>query len=128
MARSLRPRPPPRATRRSLPGIELVARYLDAIYLPVRPTGTKEGVLCAWGIDNGGRRVLIDVCLGMRESEQDWLELGRGLTARGWRLLAGPRGQYRRATCALASRAERASGDLGWTHLLRTAMKEGLPR
>jgi transposase-like protein len=89
MARSLRPRPPPRATRRSLPGIELVARYLDAIYLPVRPTGTKEGVLCAWGIDNGGRRVLIDVCLGMRESEQDWLELGRGLTARGWRLLAG---------------------------------------
>ena len=53
---------------RDLPGIRLVALFLDAIYLPVRPTGAKEGVLCAWGIDSDGRRVLIDVCLGMRES------------------------------------------------------------
>jgi putative transposase len=68
---------------RDLTGIELVALYLDAIYLPVRPTGNKEGVLCAWGIDTAGKRVLLDVCLGMRESEEDWLSLGRGLTARG---------------------------------------------
>ena len=68
---------------RDLTGIELVAMYLDAIYLPVRPTGNKEGVLCAWGIDTDGKRVLLDVCLGMRESEQDWLALGRGLTSRG---------------------------------------------
>jgi putative transposase len=68
---------------RDLSGIELVALYLDAIYLPVRPTGAKEGVLCAWGIDQGGRRALLDVCLGQRESEEDWLALGRGLVARG---------------------------------------------
>jgi transposase-like protein len=68
---------------RDLSEVELVALYLDAIYLPVRPTGNKEGVLCAWGIDRSGKRVLVDVCLGMRESEEDWLALGRGLTARG---------------------------------------------
>jgi transposase-like protein len=68
---------------RDLSEIRLVALFMDAIYLPVRPTGAKEGVLCAWGIDSDGRRVLIDVCLGMRESEEDWLALGRGLTGRG---------------------------------------------
>lgn len=67
---------------RDLSQVELVALFVDAIYLPVRPTGAKEGVLCAWGIDRGGKRVLLDVCLGMRESEEDWLALGRGLTAR----------------------------------------------
>jgi putative transposase len=68
---------------RDLSGVEFVALFLDAIYLPVRPTGAKEGVLCAWGVDRDGKRVLVDVCLGMRESEEDWLQLGRGLTARG---------------------------------------------
>jgi transposase-like protein len=68
---------------RELSGIELVALFLDAIYLPVRPSGAKEGVLLAWGIDQGGERVLLDLCLGMRESEEDWTALGRGLAARG---------------------------------------------
>lgn len=57
--------------------------FLDAIYLPVRPSGAKEGVLCAWGVSETGERVLLAVSLGMRESEQDWLALGRDLTARG---------------------------------------------
>jgi putative transposase len=40
-------------------------------------------VLCAWGISEQGERVLLDVSLGMREAEEDWLELGRSLTRRG---------------------------------------------
>jgi putative transposase len=68
---------------RDLSQVELVALFLDAIYLPVRPTGAKEGVICAWGIDRDGKRVLVDVCLGQRESEEDWLDLGRGLVRRG---------------------------------------------
>lgn len=68
---------------RDLSQIEPIALFLDAIYLPVRPQGAKEGVLCAWGVDEGGERVLLGVQLGMRESEEDWLSLGRDLTRRG---------------------------------------------
>jgi transposase-like protein len=74
--------------RRSLYDVNLVVLFLDAIYLPVRPSGPKEGVICAWGITETGARELVSVRLGMRESKEDWLELGRDLTARG---LAAPR-------------------------------------
>src|SRR5947208_14157461 len=74
--------------RRSLYDINLVVLFLDAIYLPVRPSGPKQGVICAWGITENGSRELGSVRLGMRESKEDWLELGRDLTARG---LAAPR-------------------------------------
>ena len=35
--------------RRSLFDVSLVVLFLDAIYLPVRRSGPKEGVICAWG-------------------------------------------------------------------------------
>jgi hypothetical protein len=68
--------------RRDLYEVGLVALFLDAIFLNVRPKGPKEGVLCAWGFTQEGERVLVGVCLGMRESHEDWLELGRDLIAR----------------------------------------------
>jgi len=68
---------------RSLAGVRLLALFLDAIYLPVRPDGPREGVLVAWGFDLDGARVLLDVALGQRERTDDWLDLGRGLSARG---------------------------------------------
>jgi putative transposase len=70
---------------RSLGEVRLLALFLDAIYLPVRPKGPKEGVLVAWGFTTDGDRVLLDVCLGQRERTEDWLDLGRGLTRRGLR-------------------------------------------
>jgi putative transposase len=69
----------------SLAEVRLLALFLDAIYLPVRREGPKEGVLVAWGFTTDGKRVLLDVCLGQRERLEDWLDLGRGLTARGLR-------------------------------------------
>src|SRR5947209_15507058 len=78
-------------SRRSLYDVNLVVLFLDAIYLPVRPSGPKEGVICAWGIDEidgNGHRALVSVRLGAREAKEDWLELGRDLIARG---LAAPR-------------------------------------
>ena len=39
-----------------------MALFLDAIYLPVRPHGAKEGVLCAWGFTEAGERVLLSGC------------------------------------------------------------------
>jgi transposase-like protein len=70
-------------TRRDLYDIGVVALFLDAVFLPVRPDGPKEGVLVAWGFTEDGERVLLSVMLGMRESHEDWQELGRDLIARG---------------------------------------------
>ena len=69
--------------RRDLYDIRLVALFLDATFLAVRPSGPKEGVLVAWGFTDSGERVLLSVMLGMRESYEDWQALGRDLIARG---------------------------------------------
>jgi len=63
---------------RSLAEVRLLAMFMDAIYLPVRPDGPKEGVLVAWGFTTDGERVLLDVSLGQRERTEAWTELGRG--------------------------------------------------
>jgi putative transposase len=70
---------------KSLADIELIALFLDAVYLPTRPSGSKEGVLVAWGYRLSGERVLLAVRLGQRESREDWIDLGRDLTRRGLR-------------------------------------------
>jgi putative transposase len=69
--------------RRDLYEVHLAALFLDAVFLSVRPDGPKEGVLVAWGFTEEGERVLLSVMLGMRESHEDWLALGRDLIARG---------------------------------------------
>lgn len=70
---------------KSLADINVMALFLDAVYLPTRPSGQKEGVLVAWGYTTTGKRVLVAVRLGQRESHEDWLDLGRDLTRRGLR-------------------------------------------
>ena len=94
--------------RRSLYDVNLVVLFLDAIYLPVRPSGPKEGVICAWGITENGERALVSVSLGMRESKEDWLELGRDLISRG---LPAPRldRRRRRGRAALGGRGDLAA-------------------
>src|SRR5436189_2129340 len=69
--------------RRDLYETRLVALFLDATFISVRPSGPKEGVLVAWGFTATGERVLLAVMLGMRESYEDWQALGRDLIARG---------------------------------------------
>jgi transposase-like protein len=68
---------------RSLAGLDQVALFLDAIHLPTRPSGAKEGVLVAWGYTTAGHRALVAVRLGQRERHEDWLDLGRDLARRG---------------------------------------------
>ena len=46
--------------------VELLVLFLDAIYLPTRPSGGKEGVLVARGYDETGQRVLLNVVRGQR--------------------------------------------------------------
>ena len=69
--------------RRSLYEVQVTALFLDAVFLSVRRDGPKEGVLVAWGFTTDGERVLLSVCLGMRESHEDWQALARDLIARG---------------------------------------------
>jgi transposase-like protein len=65
---------------------DLVYLFLDAIYLKLRPDDEPaEGVLVAWGVTLEGRKVLLGLQLGSRESYEDWLDFGRDLTARGIR-------------------------------------------
>ncbi|MER3412286.1 MAG: IS256 family transposase [Thermoleophilia bacterium] len=65
---------------------DLVSLFLDAVYLKLRPDDTPaEGVLVAWGITLDGRKVLLGLQLGSRESYEDWLDFGRDLAARGMR-------------------------------------------
>jgi putative transposase len=72
--------------QRDLSEHDLVYLYLDAIYLKLRPTDEPaEGVLVAWGITLEGRKVLLGLALGSRESYDSWLSFGRDLTERGMR-------------------------------------------
>src|SRR5919106_2671653 len=65
---------------------DLVYCFLDAVYLKLRPDDTPaEGVLVAWGVTLEGRKVLLGLQLGSRESYEDWLDFGRDLIARGLR-------------------------------------------
>jgi transposase-like protein len=65
---------------------DLVYLFLDAVYLKLRPDDTPaEGVLVAWGVTLEGRKVLLGLQLGSRESYEDWLDFGRDLIARGMR-------------------------------------------
>src|SRR4030081_1860388 len=70
---------------KSLADLNVMTLFLDAVYLPTRPSGQKEGVLVAWGYTTEGKRVLVAVRLGQRESHEDWLDLGRDLMRRGLR-------------------------------------------
>jgi transposase-like protein len=62
-----------------LAAIEVIPLFVDAVYLPTQPSGSKKGVWVS------GERVLLAVCLGQRESRDDWLDLGRDLSRRGLR-------------------------------------------
>ncbi len=70
--------------KRRLDEHDLVYLFLDAIYLKLHPDDTPaEGVLVAWGVTLEGRKVLLGLQLGSRESYESWLAFGRDLIARG---------------------------------------------
>jgi len=69
---------------RDLSGLKVVSLFLDAIYLAARAgTDEKEGVLCAYGLLEDGKKVLLHLALGSRESYDAWLSFLHDLTARG---------------------------------------------
>lgn len=72
--------------KRDLSELKVVYLFLDAIYLALRQgTAEKEGVLCAYGILESGKKVLLHLALGSRESYEAWLAFLHDLVARGLR-------------------------------------------
>jgi putative transposase len=72
--------------RRRLDAHDIVYCVLDAIYLKLRPDDTpSEGVLVCWGVTLEGRKILLGLALGSRESYEAWLAFGRDMIERGLR-------------------------------------------
>ncbi len=71
-------------SQRDLSGFELEYMFVDAVYESLRQQGGgKEGVLCAWGICADGRKVMLHLALGNKESDQNWLDFLRDMVKRG---------------------------------------------
>jgi transposase-like protein len=63
---------------------DVVYCFLDAIYLKLHPDDEPaEGVLVCWAVTLEGRKVLLGLGLGSRESYEAWLAFGRDLVDRG---------------------------------------------
>lgn len=71
---------------RDLSEIEVQYLFADAIFESLRRYGAKEGVLAAWCITTDGRKVLLHLAVGNKESEACWTEFFRHMTARGLRM------------------------------------------
>jgi transposase-like protein len=59
---------------------------VDAVYESLRRHGAKEGILCAWAITTEGRKVLLHLGVGNKESEACWTEFFRDMIGRGLRV------------------------------------------
>jgi putative transposase len=65
---------------------DIVYCFLDAVYLKLRPDDQPaEGVLVCWGVTLEGRKILLGLALGSRESYESWLAFGRDMIDRGMR-------------------------------------------
>lgn len=67
---------------------EVAVEYLfcDAIFESLRRQGAKEALLVAWCIDSDGRKHLLHLAVGNKESEACWSEFFRNMIGRGLRL------------------------------------------
>ena len=71
---------------RDLSELEIHYLFVDAIFESLRRQGAKEALLVAWAIDAEGRKHLLHLAVGNKESEACWTEFFRHLLDRGLRL------------------------------------------
>ena len=70
---------------RDLSGLSIHYLFCDAVFEALCRYGAKEAVLVCWGIDAEGRKHLLHLAVGNKESERDWTEFFRSLVTRGLR-------------------------------------------
>lgn len=69
---------------RDLSGFAVEYLFLDAVFESLRQQGGgKEGILCAWAICADGRKLLLHMALGNKESYPNWLDFLRDMVRRG---------------------------------------------
>ena len=73
-------------TSRDLSDIAVEYLFVDAIFESLRRYGAKEAVLVAWGVDSDGRKHLLHLAVGNKESEDCWVEFFRHMVNRGLRM------------------------------------------
>jgi transposase-like protein len=71
---------------RDLSEIEVQYLFCDAVFESLRRQGAKEALLVAWCIDSEGRKHLLHLAVGNKESEASWTEFFRNMVARGLRM------------------------------------------
>jgi putative transposase len=70
---------------RDLSEISVEYLFCDAVFESLRRQGAKEALLVAWCIDSEGRKHLLHLAVGNKESETAWTEFFRNLVSRGMR-------------------------------------------
>lgn len=70
---------------RDLSEITVEYLFVDAIFESLRRYGAKEALLVAWCIDSDGRKHLLHLAVGNKESEACWTGFFRNLLERGMR-------------------------------------------
>jgi putative transposase len=71
---------------RDLSTIDVCYLFVDGIYESLRRYGAKEGILAAWCITSEGRKVLLHLAVGNKESEACWSEFLRDMVGRGLKI------------------------------------------
>lgn len=70
---------------RDLSAVAVEYLFVDAIFESLRRYGAKEALLVAWCIDSDGRKHLLHLAVGNKESEACWTDFFRNLLERGMR-------------------------------------------
>ena len=71
---------------RDLSELEVEYLFVDAVFEALRRHGAKEALLVAGCIDSDGRKHLLHLAVGNKESEACWTEFFRTMLARGLRM------------------------------------------
>jgi putative transposase len=71
---------------RDLSEVSVEYLFCDAIFESLRRQGAKEALLVAWCIDSEGRKHLLHLAVGNKESEAAWTECFRNMVNRGLRM------------------------------------------
>jgi putative transposase len=72
-------------TRRDLSDLEVAYLFIDGVAERIHTAGRREAVLCAWAILFNGRKVLVHMAPGSKETTSQVVDFIEGMKARGLR-------------------------------------------